>query len=985
MSKDNQKMTGDSVYRVKLYKDGKKWVAAGATTLAVLAGLSLANVNASADTTGDSADASTAVVSSQTSAKDTDTGSVSGQSGDNNTTGVQKDTSNTGTDANKDTSNTGADANKDTSANTGTDVQQNGAAGATDQAAGDQSGTDQAAASGAKSGIVAEDASVTPTAATVKQETPAVTTPTSQANVSVSQDAQVDVTSVAASDGNTTVVNTGTVAKTNQTGQTGQTVNNTQISNPEAGKTYNVDITLAKNPKVDWSNGNGQFTIKPVNSSDSRGTWKLASYETNGSTTTLSDTDATAFSGINYSKITGDSITFNFVYSAITNGPSGSLQFAEVPNANGDQSTESAGWNYTTKNTSTETQQANVNVKYYIVTKFDGQSAPDVQAVDGAGVTKTGDVGGTYTITPATLNGYTYYNSNAALTGTLSDTGADIKLFYVENTTLTVQYQDGTTNIADANNYVQGADGTFTQAGGTYTVAHPEIDGYTYTGYKITTADASGNPVTGDLQTGDVNAAVLAAGPNVVTFMYEATPAAKYTVTAKYVDENGNTIAADKTFTGETGTAYDATNAIDGYTFKSGDVTGKIGDADSTVTLTYTKNETPAAKYTVTAKYVDENGNTIAADKTFTGETGTAYDATNAIDGYTFKSGDVTGKIGDADSTVTLTYTKNETPAAKYTVTAKYVDENGNTIAADKTFTGETGTAYDATNAIDGYTFKSGDVTGKIGDADSTVTLTYTKNETPAAKYTVTAKYVDENGNTIAADKTFTGETGTAYDATNAIDGYTLKSGDVTGKIGNADSTVTLTYALNTQPTVAPTIAPTTAPTVAPTTAPTTAPTVAPTTAPTVAPTVAPTTAPTVAPTTAPTVAPTVAPTTAPTVAPTTAPTAAPTTAPTSAPTNAATTAPSGDTLTSPTTAPASDAGEIKTVTVNDQAGTAGVIPAAAALKPVETTKTTTSDAKALPQTDEDENGTALAVLGLGTLLMGSALYFGVSRRKHEA
>ncbi|WP_420843339.1 LPXTG cell wall anchor domain-containing protein [Lactiplantibacillus xiangfangensis] len=54
-------------------------------------------------------------------------------------------------------------------------------------------------------------------------------------------------------------------------------------------------------------------------------------------------------------------------------------------------------------------------------------------------------------------------------------------------------------------------------------------------------------------------------------------------------------------------------------------------------------------------------------------------------------------------------------------------------------------------------------------------------------------------------------------------------------------------------------------------------------------------------------------------------------------------------------------------------------------MKPVETPKTKTSDAKALPQTDEDENGTALAILGLGTMLMGSALYFGVSRRKHEA
>ncbi|WBB03178.1 KxYKxGKxW signal peptide domain-containing protein [Lactiplantibacillus plantarum] len=51
MSKDNQKVTGDSIYRVKMYKDGKRWVYAGATTLALAAGLVFANVNASADTT----------------------------------------------------------------------------------------------------------------------------------------------------------------------------------------------------------------------------------------------------------------------------------------------------------------------------------------------------------------------------------------------------------------------------------------------------------------------------------------------------------------------------------------------------------------------------------------------------------------------------------------------------------------------------------------------------------------------------------------------------------------------------------------------------------------------------------------------------------------------------------------------------------------------------------------------------------------------
>ncbi|MEN2355226.1 MucBP domain-containing protein, partial [Lactiplantibacillus plantarum] len=226
-----------------------------------------------------------------------------------------------------------------------------------------------------------------------------------------------------------------------------------------------------------------------------------------------------------------------------------------------------------------------------------------------------------------------------------------------------------------------------------------------------------------------------------------------------------------------------------------------------------------------------------------------------------------------------------------------------------------------------GYTYKSADaaLTGTV-DGNKTITLTYTKDSTTPVenKANLTINYVDADGNTIKASNVTEYIVGQAYTVGQPeIAGYSYNHSTGDAIAG------TIGYNGNTVTLVYTKNGGTT-------TAPTTAPTVAPTTAPTVAPTTAPTTAPTVAPTTAP-----------------------------------ATTV-SDDEVTPTTTA-----------TTNN--GTSGVVPASASLKPVVTTKTTTSDAKTLPQTDEDENGTALAVLGLSTLLMGSALYFGVSRRKHEA
>ncbi|PFT72935.1 hypothetical protein COK70_31700, partial [Bacillus thuringiensis] len=66
-------------------------------------------------------------------------------------------------------------------------------------------------------------------------------------------------------------------------------------------------------------------------------------------------------------------------------------------------------------------------------------------------------------------------------------------------------------------------------------------------------------------------------------------------------------------------------------------------------------------------------------------------------------------------------------------------------------------------NKNDGYTFKEvkGNPTGAFTDKEQTVTYVYTKN--PVAGGSVTARYVDDKGNTISDNVVKTGNIGESY------------------------------------------------------------------------------------------------------------------------------------------------------------------------------------------------------------------------------
>ncbi|MCW6144526.1 beta strand repeat-containing protein [Lactiplantibacillus plantarum] len=920
MSKDNQKMTGDSVYRVKMYKGGKRWVYAGATTLALAAGLVFANVNASADTAA-SSDATTEQVSSAassaaTSSTATSSAATDASSASSTATSTSSTASSTAT-----TSSSAASSTASSAATSTTSAASSSAAtvSATTPASSDATSTSTAtvAATAAKASV-ATPASAAATATTTATTTAATTAPT--------------VTAPASEAANQTAagsVDAGTLTSATQSGGSGnlqdqaqyiqENVDGTNIK-VTGGHTYAVAIRLTKSQALDWANASGQVSIAP-NGSNSNGTWTAVEYATEsgkeysyaaGASTATVDitklTDADSYVTVLYTFKANDDATTGSraAYLEFTGTTSVNKLSTNTNNTDANQQIEA--WSYATQVMDTSVAAGTVVVHY--VDENGNKIADDT--------TVQGDVDNTYTVTPATFSNYTLDTTkSSALTGTVAaDTtdsdgnvtaaGTELTLVYSQNTeasNLTVNYVDADGNtILPSKTYTEGADGTAAEVGGAYSVNAASIDGYTLTG--------------------------------------------------------------DATQTG---------------TFVSG---------GNTVTFTYTKDAAPVEQSTVTVNYVDADGNTIKAATTQTLDNGSTYTVeTPTIAGYTYKSADaaLTGTV-DGNKTITLTYTKNATPVEQSTVTVNYVDADGNTIKAATTQTLDNGSTYTVeTPTIDGYTYKSADaaLTGTV-DGNKTITLTYTKDSTTPVenKANLTINYVDADGNTIKASNVTEYIVGQAYTVGQPeIAGYSYNhsTGDaIAGTIGYNGNTVTLVYTKNGGTT----------------TAPTTAPTVAPTTAPTVAPTTAPTTAPTVAPTTAPTTAPTVAPTTAPGTGDnvngggTGTTTTAPVTTPSDDTVDNGNGSSNNGSSTTTSTAPAttvSDDEVTPTTTATTNNGTSGVVPASASLKPVVTTKTTTSDAKTLPQTDEDENGTALAVLGLSTLLMGSALYFGVSRRKHEA
>ena len=333
---------------------------------------------------------------------------------------------------------------------------------------------------------------------------------------------------------------------------------------------------------------------------------------------------------------------------------------------------------------------------------------------------------------------------------------------------VTVNYVDS----ADPTHPIKAADTITGAIDDPFTITPPDIDGYTFQG---TQDDV---PLTG----------TISGTAQTITLNY----AKQGQVTVNYQDETGTTIAPSKTMTGDLGTSYEIEpQAIDGYNYLSGNLTGTFTSSDQAVTLTYRKIPTEGS---ITVNYLDSDGHVLAKPTTMTGKLGSAYTIEPlTIDGYTFESGQLTGTYAPANQSVNLIYRKQ---VAQGTVTVNYVDEQGNQLAEPTTMTGPVATDYTIEKKnIDGYTFLQGDLTGQFTPTAKTVTLTYRKDAVAQGK--VTVSYLDDQGKTLAPATSLTGDVDTPYVVSQPnIAGYTYHhaEGTLNGTFTKDDQAVTLIY-----------------------------------------------------------------------------------------------------------------------------------------------------------------------------------------------
>lgn len=128
--------------------------------------------------------------------------------------------------------------------------------------------------------------------------------------------------------------------------------------------------------------------------------------------------------------------------------------------------------------------------------------------------------------------------------------------------------------------------------------------------------------------------------------------------------------------------------------------------------------------------------------------------------------------------------------ATTYTLTVRYVDENGNELFAARTFTFPQGKEYyveSPTRA--GYTASRRAVTG-VMDSDTEITVVYTRGT-----YTLTVRYVALDGTELRESYVMAYSAGDSYSvAVPKIPGYQASRNSAEGVMGGYDMTVTVLY-----------------------------------------------------------------------------------------------------------------------------------------------------------------------------------------------
>lgn len=198
--------------------------------------------------------------------------------------------------------------------------------------------------------------------------------------------------------------------------------------------------------------------------------------------------------------------------------------------------------------------------------------------------------------------------------------------------------------------------------------------------------------------------------------------------TIQYLDENGTEIAPSETLTGKLDDTFSIqAKSIEGYKCEA-TLSGVFTTTEQTVTFHY-QTIKPG---TVTIKYKDANGKTVAEDKEITGEVGDNFEAVaQTINGYSCQAS-ASGKVTEEKQTITFTYNKVSPSKNAGKITVNYLDESGKKLADSKTITGNINDAYSVdAKAINGYQVVGDDTaTGVFKKDTQTINFKYKKNAT---------------------------------------------------------------------------------------------------------------------------------------------------------------------------------------------------------------------------------------------------------------
>jgi uncharacterized surface anchored protein len=416
-----------------------------------------------------------------------------------------------------------------------------------------------------------------------------------------------------------------------------------------------------------------------------------------------------------------------------------------------------------------------------VVTKYVDESGKEIALRN----TSIGEIGTEYVTEEKKISGYELDTIQGETTGEYKEGEQTIIYVYkkVGDVVPVVEGSVVTKYVNESGKEIAGRAISTGEVGTLYITKEKTISGYTL---ETIQGDATGE---------------YEEGEQIITYVYkkigDVIPVVEGDIVTKYVDENGKEIAKRNMSTGEVGTAYTTEEKlIPGYELQviQGEAAGEYKEGEQVITYVYKKKEdpTPTVEGSIITKYVDESGKEIAGRNTSTGSVGEAYTAIEkAIPGYELDTiqGEVTGEYKEGEQVIIYVYKKKEdpTPVVEGSIITKYVDESGKEIAGRSTSTGEVGANYvTEEKVISGYSLKEiqGEPAGVYTEGEQTVVYVYEKDKDipEVIQGSILAKYVDEEGNEIAARDTSIGEVGSLYVVNpKAISGYQFKEiqGDV--------------------------------------------------------------------------------------------------------------------------------------------------------------------------------------------------------------